>query len=86
MCINTYHNNFKLKLVNFLLNFSHNRVKMFFMLFLYAQIWSNIFNDRWNQPGADPGFQVRGALKKIAPSEKIVGISCEKSRFYAKKS
>ena len=43
-------------------------------------------------PGADPGFQVRGggALKKIAPSggrrEKFGGISCEKSRFYAKKS
>ena len=41
--------------------------------------------------GADPGFQVRrGALKKIAPSgemrEKFWGISCEKSRFYAKKS
>jgi hypothetical protein len=40
--------------------------------------------------GADPGFQVRGdALKKIAPSggrrENIWGISCEKSRFYAKK-
>ena len=42
-------------------------------------------------PGADPGFQVRGgALKKIAPSEerreKFWGISCETSRFYAKKS
>jgi hypothetical protein len=42
-------------------------------------------------PGADSGFQVRGAhLKKIAPSggrrENIWGISCEKSRFYAKKS
>ena len=41
--------------------------------------------------GADPGFQVRGgALKKIAPSggrrENFWGISCEKSRFYAKKS
>ena len=41
--------------------------------------------------GADPGFQVRGGvLKKIAPSggrrEKFWGISCEKSRFYAKKS
>jgi hypothetical protein len=41
--------------------------------------------------GADPGFQVReGALKKIAPSggrrENVWGISCEKSRFYAKKS
>jgi len=40
--------------------------------------------------GADPGFQVReGALKKIAPSggrrENFGGISCEKSRFYAKK-
>ena len=42
-------------------------------------------------PGADPGFQVRGAhLKKIAPSggrcENSWGISCEKSRFNAKKS
>ena len=41
--------------------------------------------------GADPDFQVRGgALKKIAPSggrrENLLGISCEKSRFYAKKS
>jgi hypothetical protein len=41
--------------------------------------------------GADPGFQDRGsALKKIASSggrrEKNWGISCEKSRFYAKKS
>ena len=41
--------------------------------------------------GADPGFQVRGrALKKIAPSggrrEHFLGISCEKSQFYAKKS
>ena len=39
--------------------------------------------------GADPGFQVSGgALKKIAPSggrcENFWGISCEKSRFYAK--
>ena len=35
--------------------------------------------------GADPGFQVRGgAVKKIAPSGG--SISCEKSRFYAKKS
>ena len=41
-------------------------------------------------PGADPGFQVRGAhLKKIAErmeARKFLGISCEKSRFYAKKS
>ena len=41
--------------------------------------------------GADPGFQVRGgALKKFAPSvgrrEMFLGISCEKSRFYVKKS
>jgi hypothetical protein len=40
-------------------------------------------------PGADPGFQVRGgALKKFTPiggrRENIWGISCEKSRFYAK--
>ena len=35
--------------------------------------------------GADPGFQVRGgAVKKNAPSGG--SISCEKSRFYAKKS
>jgi hypothetical protein len=41
--------------------------------------------------GADPGFQVRGgAVKKIAPSggrrENFWGISCKKSRFYAKKN
>ena len=41
--------------------------------------------------GADPGLQVRGvALKKNAPSggrrENFWGSSCEKSRFYAKKS
>ena len=42
--------------------------------------------------GADTGFQARGgrgALKKIAPSggrcENSWVISCEKSRFYAKK-
>ena len=41
-------------------------------------------------PGADSRFKVRGggAFKKIAPSggrrEKFWGISCEKSRFYAK--
>ena len=39
--------------------------------------------------GADPGFQVRGGgLKIIASSgarrENVWGISCEKSRFYAK--
>ena len=42
--------------------------------------------------GSDPGFQVRGGvhLKKIALSggrrEHFWGISCEKSRFYAKKT
>ena len=42
--------------------------------------------------GADPGFQARGggALKTFAPiggrRENCWGISCEKSRFYAKKS
>jgi hypothetical protein len=41
--------------------------------------------------GADRGFQVReGAHKKVATSgescENYRGISCEKSRFYAKKS
>ena len=45
----------------------------------------------WYIAGADPGFQVRGgALKRIVPSggrrEFFLGISCEKSRFYAKKS
>ena len=47
----------------------------------------------YNTPGADPGFQIRGgggALKKIEPSggrrENCWSISCEKSRFYAKKS
>jgi hypothetical protein len=40
----------------------------------------------------DPGFQARGggAVKKIAPSrgrrENFWGLSCEKSRFYAKQS
>ena len=46
---------------------------------------------QYQYSGADPGFQVRGgAIKKIAPSggrrENCWGISCEKSRFYAKKS
>jgi hypothetical protein len=40
--------------------------------------------------GADPGFQDRGALKKMRRAERganfFFGISCEKSRFYAKKS
>ena len=50
----------------------------------------NGMKSQWHKAGADPGFPVReeGALKKIAPSggrrEKVWGISCEKSRFYAK--
>ena len=48
------------------------------------------FKSKGGGPGVDPGFQVRGALKRIAQSggrrEKIWGILCEKSRFYAKKS
>ena len=40
--------------------------------------------------GADPGFQVRGggggALKTIGRRENFWGISCENSRFYAKKA
>jgi hypothetical protein len=52
----------------------------------------NIFFSASRQlAGADPGFQVRGdVLKKIAPSggrrENFLGISCENSRFYAKKA
>ena len=49
------------------------------------------FYEKYLYTGVDPGFQVRGAhLKKIALSrgrrEQFWGISCEKSRFYAKKS
>ena len=56
-----------------------------------AWILVNIVPHSVSYSGADPGFQVRGgALKKIAPSggrrENFGGISCEKSRFYAKKS
>ena len=45
---------------------------------------------QYMDPGADPGFQVRGgAVKKITPSggrrENVWDSSCEKSRFYAKK-
>ena len=47
-------------------------------------------NSKTPYAGADPGFQVYGgALKTIAPSgqrrENLLGISCEKSRFYAQK-
>jgi hypothetical protein len=53
---------------------------------------SLIFLESPSNTGADSGFQVRGGahLKKFAPSgggrENFWGISCEKSRFYAKKS
>ena len=59
--------------------------------FQYKTGYATIKNGRY--AGADAGFQVRGgggALKKIAPSggrrENFWGISCEKSRFYTKKS
>ena len=54
-----------------------------------TEVWLKlVFN---TNAGADPGFQVKGgALKKNAPSggrrENFWDISCEKSRFYAKKS
>ena len=55
------------------------------------QFTQMFIDNKGYDPGADPGFQVRGAhLKKIAPSggrgEHFWGISCEKLRFYAKKS
>jgi hypothetical protein len=58
---------------------------------LWTHTWPLNFPSLIRTPGADPGFQVRGThLKKIAPSggrrEHFWGISCEKSRFYAKKS
>jgi hypothetical protein len=51
----------------------------------------NFVSDLQQVAGVDQGFQVSGgALKKIAPSggrrENFWDISCEKSRFYAKKS
>jgi hypothetical protein len=70
------------------------RKAMFSMRKNTSSLCLNIFTmlkSIWYISGADPGFQVRGcALKKIAPSgwrrEMFLGISCEKSRFYAKKS
>ena len=58
---------------------------------LNSRSWFGTGTHIWWCSGADPGFQVRGgALKKVAPSrgrrEHCWGISCEKSRFYAKKS
>jgi hypothetical protein len=55
------------------------------------QIHSSTFLHFYIHIRGDPGFQARGgALNKIAPSggrrEICLGISCEKSRFYAKKS
>ena len=56
---------------------------------LNSRSWFGTGTHIWWCSGADPGFQVRGgALKKVAPSrgrrEHCWGISCEKSRFYAK--
>ena len=60
----------------------------------FDNIWFRLVNNYNSSPstsGADPGFQVRGAhLKKLRRAEggakMCWGISCEKSRFYAKKS
>jgi hypothetical protein len=67
-------------------NFS---VFTFFLIYLFIYFVYDHGKNK-QKSGADPGFQVRGgALKKIAPSggkrENCWGISCEKSRFYAKK-
>ena len=47
-------------------------------------------NDCWVLQGRIQDFKLGGALKKNAPSrgrcENLCGISCEKSRFYVKKS
>jgi hypothetical protein len=56
---------------------------------MYIRSWTSSLYNKYS--GADPGFQVRGgALKTIVQSggrrEHIRCISCEKSRFYAKKS
>ena len=68
-------------------------VYVYYMVFakLLQENYLKIFFRTFPYVGADPGFQVRGgALKKNAPSgrrrEKFWGISCGKSRFYAKKS
>jgi hypothetical protein len=62
--------------------------------FIKPNFWATIsfkLEDNFTVTGADPGFQVRGGgIKKIVPSggghEIFGGISCEKSRLYAKKS
>jgi hypothetical protein len=47
----------------------------------YANLTPLKYKANDDYPGADPGFQVRGdALKNCW------GISCEKSRFYRKKT
>ena len=62
-----------------------------FRLRIFKVFLHNDCQNNMRDTGTDPGFEVRGsALKKIAPTgvrcENIWGISCEKSRFYAKKS
>ena len=79
--------------INMLLVICHD-IAVKFMLSCQLMSHNNqllIFRYSQTSSGADPGFQVRGgALKKIASSggrrENFWGISCEKSRFYAKKS
>jgi hypothetical protein len=60
-----------------------------FRLRIFKVFLHNDCQNNMRDTGTDPGFEVRGsALKKIAPTgvrrENIWGISCEKSRFYAK--
>ena len=60
-----------------------------FVVLLWFQLISTAYPSG-APTGVDPGFQVRGRSLKIAPSggrcENVCGISCEKSRIYAKKS
>jgi hypothetical protein len=83
---------------------SYNKAILFynciFVMLVYLVIYEHLaticigLSDPYlSNPGADPGFQVRGGgahLKTFAPSggrrENVWGISCEKSRFYAKNS
>ena len=64
---------------------------MYCLFFDLRLLITTLVSANLSYTGADPGFQVgEDAFKKIAPSggrrENLWGISCEKSRFYAKKS
>ena len=69
-----------------------NLITCYTVIYFVFQLWTPLISIVYcvQIQGADPGFQVRGgALKKNASSggrhENFWGISCEKSRFYAKK-